>query len=373
MSSSKRARARTTTSTRARSTRSSCASCGRSASTASGRAPRAQYLFDERRQLAISTCSAASACSTSAATTRASAPRSSRRSSSRRRAPCSSASRRCPASSPRRCSRRTPPRLERVLFTSSGTEAVEAALKLGRAATGRTRVLSAEHGFHGLTLGALSRERRTTTSRRALRPAAAGLRPRSVRRPRRARAASCAREDVALFLVEPVQGQGRLPAACRLSRGRAGALPSLRHALLRRRGADRLRPHGQAVRVRALGARAGPRDRREVAFGRLRPGRRAADVAARSTTAVFDSLEHAVSHGSTFAPNDLAMAAGLATLRELDDAAARRARGAARRAAARAHAAARRALRRRARRARARADVGDRVRGAGVRQRRPGA
>jgi ornithine--oxo-acid transaminase len=36
--------------------------------------------------------------------------------------------------------------------------------------------------------------------------------------------------------------------------------------------------------------------------------------------AVFDSLEHSVSHGSTFAPNDLAMAAGLATLHELDDA-----------------------------------------------------
>src|SRR5439155_21556429 len=35
---------------------------------------------------------------------------------------------------------------------------------------------------------------------------------------------------------------------------------------------------------------------------------------------VFDSLEHSVSHGSTFAPNDIAMAAGLATLRELDDA-----------------------------------------------------
>src|SRR3954471_11282729 len=43
----------------------------------------------------------------------------------------------------------TPPRLERVLFTSTGTEAVEAALKLGRAATGRPRVVSAEHGFHG--------------------------------------------------------------------------------------------------------------------------------------------------------------------------------------------------------------------------------
>ncbi len=34
---------------------------------------------------------------------------------------------------------------------------------------------------------------------------------------------------------------------------------------------------------------------------------------------VFDSLEHAFSHGSTFAPNDFGMVAGLATLRELDD------------------------------------------------------
>ena len=35
--------------------------------------------------------------------------------------------------------------------------------------------------------------------------------------------------------------------------------------------------------------------------------------------AVYDSMEHAVSHGSTFAPNELAMAAGLATLHELDE------------------------------------------------------
>jgi acetylornithine/succinyldiaminopimelate/putrescine aminotransferase len=35
---------------------------------------------------------------------------------------------------------------------------------------------------------------------------------------------------------------------------------------------------------------------------------------------VFDSMENAFSHGSTFAPNELAMAAGLATLHELDDA-----------------------------------------------------
>ena len=51
---------------------------------------------------------------------------------------------------------RAPSSLARVLFTSSGTEAVEAALKLGRTATGRSRVVSCEHGFHGLTLGSLS-------------------------------------------------------------------------------------------------------------------------------------------------------------------------------------------------------------------------
>src|SRR5215210_3795623 len=52
--------------------------------------------------------------------------------------------------------RRAPASVERALFTSSGAEAVEAALKLGRAATRRERVLTAEHAFHGLTLGALS-------------------------------------------------------------------------------------------------------------------------------------------------------------------------------------------------------------------------
>ncbi|MDX6465309.1 MAG: ornithine--oxo-acid transaminase, partial [Gaiellaceae bacterium] len=35
--------------------------------------------------------------------------------------------------------------------------------------------------------------------------------------------------------------------------------------------------------------------------------------------AVYDSMQNAVAHGSTFAPNELAMVAGLATLQELDD------------------------------------------------------
>ncbi len=48
------------------------------------------------------------------------------------------------------------PHLDRVYFSNSGTEAVEAALKFARYATGRPRILYADHAFHGLTTGSLS-------------------------------------------------------------------------------------------------------------------------------------------------------------------------------------------------------------------------
>src|SRR6202035_4124016 len=51
---------------------------------------------------------------------------------------------------------RTPASLESVVLTSSGTESVEAAIKLARAATRRPRLVHCERGFHGLTLGSLS-------------------------------------------------------------------------------------------------------------------------------------------------------------------------------------------------------------------------
>jgi ornithine--oxo-acid transaminase len=47
-------------------------------------------------------------------------------------------------------------RLGKVFFASSGSEAVEAAIKFCRAHTGRDGLLSAEGSFHGLTCGALS-------------------------------------------------------------------------------------------------------------------------------------------------------------------------------------------------------------------------
>lgn len=46
--------------------------------------------------------------------------------------------------------------LDRFFFTNSGTESVEAALKIARRATGRRKFVSFTNGFHGRTMGALS-------------------------------------------------------------------------------------------------------------------------------------------------------------------------------------------------------------------------
>jgi ornithine--oxo-acid transaminase len=208
----------------------------------------------------------------------------------------------------------TPPRLERVLFTSSGTEAVEAALKLGRAATGRARVLSAEQGFHGLTLGSLSAAGDAHFTDR-FGPLLPGF-DRVAFGDLEALERELGREDVALFLVEPVQGKGvnlppdgYLAAAQGLCRrygtlfavdevqtgfGRTGRMFAFEHW--------NLEPDLVTVAKSLSGG--------YVPVGALLMARGVYD-------GVFDSLEHSVSHGSTFAPNDLAMAAGLAALEEL--------------------------------------------------------
>jgi ornithine--oxo-acid transaminase len=206
-------------------------------------------------------------------------------------------------------------RLERCLFTSSGTEAVEAALKLGRAATGRARVVSTDHGFHGLTLGSLSANGNPEFTERF-----GPLLPGFERVPfgdLGALEEQLRREDVAVFLVEPVQGKGvNLPPAgylegaqelCRrygtlfcvdevqTGFGRTGRMFAFEHW--------GLEPDLVPVAKSLSGG--------YVPVGALLMSRAVHE-------AVYDSMEHAVSHGSTFAPNELAMAAGLATLAELD-------------------------------------------------------
>lgn len=97
-----------------------------------------------------------------------------------------------------------PGRLDRVFFSNSGTEAVEAALKVARAATGRTRLVHADNSFHGKTLGALS-----VTGRDLHRKPFGPLLPDTVAVPYGdLDALALAIEGAAAFIVEPVQGEG---------------------------------------------------------------------------------------------------------------------------------------------------------------------
>lgn len=99
----------------------------------------------------------------------------------------------------------------------AGTLAVEAALKLARKVTGRTRVIAFTGGFHGVSLGALA-----TTSAPLLR-GAAGVELRDVTivpygdseqgDPVRALAEALAVEAPAAILLETVQGEGGLHVA----------------------------------------------------------------------------------------------------------------------------------------------------------------
>ncbi len=205
-------------------------------------------------------------------------------------------------------------RIERCLFTSSGTEANEAAIKLGRAATKRPRVVSADHGFHGLTLGSLSANGNAEFTAR-FQPLLPGFSQvpfgdlEALERELRS-------EDVALFLVEPVQGKGinlppdgYLEGAQELCR-RYGTLFCLDEVLtgFGRTGRIFAQQHWNLEPDLITVAKC-------LSGGYVPVG--ALLMARPVHEAVFDSMPHAMSHGSTFAPNELAMVAGLAMLHEL--------------------------------------------------------
>ena len=115
----------------------------------------------------------------------------------------------------------------RVFFTNSGAEAVETAFKIARR-TGRSRMVAAENGFHGRTMGALA-----LTGKPAIRDPFAPLPGGVVHLPYGDAAALAAVVDAetAAVILEPVQGEagvrvpppGYLEAARKITR-RYGAL-----------------------------------------------------------------------------------------------------------------------------------------------------
>ncbi len=206
---------------------------------------------------------------------------------------------------------RAPESVDAMIPANSGTEAVEAAIKLARAATGRSRVLYASHAFHGLTLGSLS-----INGNEEFRAGFGPLLPGCDEVPFGDLAAlerELGRGDVAAFVIEPVQGKGvNIPPPGYLESAqercrRAGALLVCDEVQtgIGRTGRFLALEHWNLEPDIVCLAKA-------LSGGMVPIG---ATLVSRSVMdRVFDSMERGVRHGSTFGGNDLAAAAGLATL-----------------------------------------------------------
>ena len=207
--------------------------------------------------------------------------------------------------------RRAPASIDAVVLTSSGTESVEAALKLARAATGRQRLLYCERGFHGLSTGSLA-VNGNDEFRDRFEPLLPDCHPvpfGDIDALERALAPG----DVAAFIVEPVQGKGVYTApAGYLERAqelchRTGALLIVDEVQtgLGRTGRFLALEHWNVEpdMVTLSKALSGG----YVPVGALLASRAVFD-------ATFDSMERSVVHGSTFGGGDFAAAAALASL-----------------------------------------------------------
>ena len=208
------------------------------------------------------------------------------------------------------------PHLERVFFCNSGTEAVEAAIKFSRYATRRSRILYCEGAFHGLSYGSLS-----LNGEEAFREGFGPLLPDCDAVPfddLEALERALAAGDVAAFVVEPIQGHSvgvpsddYLPEAARLC-ARHGALFVADEV---QTGLGRT---GRWFAVEHWGVEPDLLLTAKALSGGFAP---VGAVLCRASVfdRVFDRMDRAVVHGSTFAKNNLAMAAGLVTLEVIEE------------------------------------------------------
>jgi ornithine--oxo-acid transaminase len=210
---------------------------------------------------------------------------------------------------------RAPSSLDGVVLTSSGTEAVETALKLARAATGRPRILYCDHGFHGLTLGSLS-VNGNAEFRERFEPLLPGCDPVPFGDLDALRG-ELDRGQVAGFLVEPVQGKGvNLPPDGYLQQAQelcrsAGALLIVDDVQVGLGRTGRLFTSDHWGLEPDITTIAKALSGGYVPVGAVLASRPVMD-------AVFDSMERGVVIGSTFGGNDLAAAAGIATLQVIE-------------------------------------------------------
>ena len=207
------------------------------------------------------------------------------------------------------------PGLDRVYFGNSGTEAVEAALKFARYATGRRRIIYCDHAFHGLTTGSLS-----VNGAAEFRSGFAPLLPDTMIPfgDLDALAAELRKGDVAALLIEPIQGKG----VHVVPPGFLAAAATLLHehgALLI---CDEVQT-GLGRTGRFFGYQHEDVQPDIVTVAKALSG---GFVPVGATLAkdwifqkVYSSMDRVLVHDSTFGSNAAAMAAGLAALSVIDD------------------------------------------------------
>jgi ornithine--oxo-acid transaminase len=206
------------------------------------------------------------------------------------------------------------PYLDKAFFANSGAEAVEAAIKFARVATGRSGIVYCDHAFHGLTNGALSLNG-SDIFRRDFEP----LLPGCIRVPFNDLGAlerALSSRKVAAFIVEPIQGKGVvLPADGYLE---AAAALCRRHDTLLI--ADEIQT-GLGRTGKFLACEHWGIEPDMVLLAKALSGGHVPVSAVLTRKRIFDKMfdrmDRAVIHGSTFGKNDLAMAAGIATLEVL--------------------------------------------------------
>ena len=208
------------------------------------------------------------------------------------------------------------PHLEKALFANSGTECVEAAIKFVRAATGRAGLAYCGHAFHGLSYGALSLNGDTI-----FRKGFEGFLEGCVKIPFNDLAAvenALRTKAIAGFFVEPIQGKG-------VNMPDEGYLKGVQE-LCRKYGtlfvADEIQTGlgrtGKFLAIEHWGV-----EPDVVLVAKALSGGHIPTGAVLTRKWIFDRLfnrmDRAVVHGSTFAKNDMAMAAALATLDVLEE------------------------------------------------------
>lgn len=205
----------------------------------------------------------------------------------------------------------TPGNLDKLFFCNSGTETVEAAIKFSRCVTGRPGIIHCDHAFHGMTLGSLS-----IAGDEGLRAGFGPLLPGCSQIPfndLEALERALRDRQAAAFIVEPIQGKAvvvpdddYLPEAKKLCE-RYGTLFVADEVQtgLGRTGAWWAVDHWQVEPDMLLMSKA-------LSGGFVPVG--AVAMKKSIMDGVYGSIDRAGVHGSTFSKNNLAMAAGIATL-----------------------------------------------------------